>query len=111
MRSTQDWLTDRGRSTCDSRKSPPSVRTLTWLEISDLSSIRRKEKSEEMIIKFTRTSKTPKGKAAWETPIAEVFWLLPLPDGREAHVENGFFFFFFFLHFNDCPTASLRTQP
>jgi len=27
----QVWLTDRGTSTCASRKSPPPVRTLAWL--------------------------------------------------------------------------------
>ena len=28
---TQEWLTDRGTSTCASRKSPPPVNTLAWL--------------------------------------------------------------------------------
>ena len=28
---TQEWIRDRGMSTCASRKSPPSVRTLAWL--------------------------------------------------------------------------------
>ena len=28
---TQEWITDRGMSTCASHKSPPSVRTLAWL--------------------------------------------------------------------------------
>jgi hypothetical protein len=31
MRSTQEWLTDRGMTTCASRKAPPLVRTLAWL--------------------------------------------------------------------------------
>ena len=28
---TQEWLPDGGTSTCASRRSPPSVRTLAWL--------------------------------------------------------------------------------
>jgi hypothetical protein len=31
MRSTQEWLTDRGMTTCASHMSPPSVRTLGGL--------------------------------------------------------------------------------
>ena len=33
---TPEWLTDRGTSTCASRKSPPPVNTLAWLDGRDI---------------------------------------------------------------------------
>jgi hypothetical protein len=34
MRSTQEWLTDRGMLTFTSHKFPPSIRTLAWLGLA-----------------------------------------------------------------------------
>jgi len=33
---TQEWLPDRGTSTCSSRKSPPPVNTLAWLGLANV---------------------------------------------------------------------------
>ena len=45
---TREWITDTVMSTCASRKSPPSVRTLAWLGLAVYCLIPQLEKLSEL---------------------------------------------------------------